>query len=171
VTRCRKHWNPRLETLRWDQEWTKYSLLKTTVANKLDRIETLLRKWAAQLEKNFPKFLWNPTVHYRVHKSPPFMELWNDGILPQHYMASQLRRPRFAYWRWKQHGPLKRWSPITLYGITTQKTSTWNVTAEKASKFAYKVVLHIWSVIAKTDPCRHTAQTGLRPIFLVKWIE
>jgi hypothetical protein len=28
-------------------------------------------------------------------------------------------------WRWRQHGPLKRWYPsTTLNSITTQKTST-----------------------------------------------
>jgi hypothetical protein len=42
-------------------------------------------------------------------------DLWNDGILPQHYTASQLRR-------WRQHGPLRRWYPTTtLHGVTTQK--------------------------------------------------
>jgi hypothetical protein len=47
------------------------------------------------------------------------MNLWNVGILPQHYKASQPRR-------WRQHGPLKRWYPTTtLQGVTTQKTSTW----------------------------------------------
>jgi hypothetical protein len=59
------------------------------------------------------------------------MELWNVGILPQHYTMSQSRR-------WRQHGLLKRWYPTTiLRGITTQKTSTWNITAVKHSKLAY----------------------------------
>jgi hypothetical protein len=43
------------------------------------------------------------------------MDLWNVGILPQHYMASKPRR-------WRQHGPLKRRYPTTtLYSVTTQK--------------------------------------------------
>jgi hypothetical protein len=43
------------------------------------------------------------------------MDLWNVGILPQHYIASQPRR-------WRQHGPLKRWYPTTtLHSVTTQK--------------------------------------------------
>jgi len=30
-------------------------------------------------------------------------------------------------WRWRQHGPLKCWySTMTLRGVMTQKTSTWN---------------------------------------------
>jgi len=34
-----------------------------------------------------------------------------------------------------QHGALKRWYPTTtLHGVTTQKTSLWNITAVKASK-------------------------------------
>jgi hypothetical protein len=41
------------------------------------------------------------------------MDLWNVGILPQHYTASQPRR-------WRQHGPMKRWYPTTtLHGVTT----------------------------------------------------
>jgi len=28
-------------------------------------------------------------------------------------------------WRWRQHGPLKRWYPATIQlGVTTQRTST-----------------------------------------------
>jgi len=42
------------------------------------------------------------------------MDLWNVGILPQHYTASQPRR-------WRQYGPLKRWYPTTtLHRVTTQ---------------------------------------------------
>jgi hypothetical protein len=41
------------------------------------------------------------------------MDLWNVGILPQHYTVSQP-------WRWRQNGPLKRWYPTTiLHGVTT----------------------------------------------------
>jgi hypothetical protein len=48
------------------------------------------------------------------------MDLWNVGILPQHYTASQPRR-------WRQHGPLKCWYPTTtLHGVTTQNTETWS---------------------------------------------
>jgi hypothetical protein len=43
------------------------------------------------------------------------MDLWNIGILPQHYMVSQPRR-------WWQHGPLKCWYlTTTLHGVTIQK--------------------------------------------------
>jgi hypothetical protein len=46
------------------------------------------------------------------------MDLWNVGILPQHYTVSQPRR-------WRQHGPLKRRYPTTtLHGVTTQKMET-----------------------------------------------
>jgi len=55
------------------------------------------------------------------------MNIWNIGILPQHYTVSQPRRPP---WRRKQHGPLKRWYPTTIHGVTTQKTSTW-ITPQK----------------------------------------
>jgi hypothetical protein len=46
------------------------------------------------------------------------MDLWNVGILPQHYMSSQPRKPRLesSSWRWKQHGP-----PVILNVGTRQK--------------------------------------------------
>jgi hypothetical protein len=53
------------------------------------------------------------------------MNLWNFGILPQHYTASQPRR-------WMQHGSLKRWySTTTLHGFTNPEDggsmNLWNV--------------------------------------------
>jgi len=71
------------------------------------------------------------------------MNLWNVGILPQHYTFNNLVRtsqkrqpipvtkisPVFTS-HWRQHGPPKRRYPTTnLHGVTTQKTSTWNNTA------------------------------------------
>jgi hypothetical protein len=49
------------------------------------------------------------------------MGLWNVGILPQHYTASQPR----VKWRWRQDGPLKRWySTTALHGDTAKKIPT-----------------------------------------------
>jgi hypothetical protein len=52
------------------------------------------------------------------------MDLWNVGILPQHYTVSQPRR-------WRQHGPLKRLYPTTtLRGVNPEDGSSmglWNV--------------------------------------------
>jgi len=32
----------------------------------------------------------------------------------------------FLYWRWRQHGPPKRWYPATsIHGVTTQRTDIW----------------------------------------------
>jgi hypothetical protein len=72
------------------------------------------------------------------------MDLWNVGILPQHYTA--LKPETWGLKRWypttTQHntalkpedGGLKRWYPTTtLHGVTTHKTSTWNITAVKIS--------------------------------------
>jgi hypothetical protein len=40
-------------------------------------------------------------------------------------------------WRWRQQGPPELWYPTTtLHIVTTQKISTWNITAVKASKLA-----------------------------------
>jgi len=66
-------------------------------------------------------------------------DLWNVGIILQHYTSSQHIRlglessPPWKLqitttWRWRQLEPLK------LHGVTTLKTSTWNITAVKASK-------------------------------------
>jgi len=65
-------------------------------------------------------------VGYRRFKGPfclhtedgGIRDVWNVGILPQHYTESRCR--------WRQHGPLKRWYPTTtLHGMTSQKISTW----------------------------------------------
>jgi len=53
------------------------------------------------------------------------MDLWNVGNLTQHGVTTQ---------KWRQHGSLKRWYPnTTLHLVTAQKTSTWIITAMKAS--------------------------------------
>jgi hypothetical protein len=92
------------------------------------------------------------------------MDLWNVGVLPQHYTASQPRRPQLGedggsadLWnvgilpqlytasqprRWGQYVPLKRWYPTTaLHGVTTQKTSTWDFTAVKTCNIAPNMAL------------------------------
>jgi hypothetical protein len=73
------------------------------------------------------------------------MDLWNVGILPQHYTASQPRR-------WRQHGPLKRrYLTTTLHGVTTQKIFTWDVTAVKASELAILSRVSFFSTIRYFD--------------------
>jgi hypothetical protein len=85
-------------------------------------------------------------VSYHNPEDGGSMDLWNGGILPQHYTASQPRKwgqhgplkrwyptttiHDVTAWRWRQHGPLKLWYPTkTLSGVTTQKTSIWYTTA------------------------------------------
>jgi hypothetical protein len=58
---------------------------------------------------------YHKSTRHHNPKDGGSMDLWNVGILPQHYTASQPRR-------WKQHGPLKRWYPTaTLHCVTNQK--------------------------------------------------
>jgi hypothetical protein len=53
--------------------------------------------------------------------------------------------PASSPWRWRQHGPPKRWYPTTtLHGVTIQNTSTWNITAVKASKLEITVTYYSW---------------------------
>jgi len=54
----------------------------------------------------------------------------NVGILLEHYTGLQFRRFRLesSRWRWRQHGPPKRWHPATtLRGVTMQETLTWMI--------------------------------------------
>jgi hypothetical protein len=82
-----------------------------------------------------PDRLWDPpTQPHNLSQHYPedggSMEIWNVDILPQQYTASQPIRCR-------QHGSLESWYPTTtLHGVTTQKTSTSNIVAVKASKLA-----------------------------------
>jgi hypothetical protein len=56
------------------------------------------------------------------------------NIQPQHYTASEPRRPRLesSSWRWRQQGPTKH-PTTTLHGVTKQKTSTWILRSSKYS--------------------------------------
>jgi len=88
--------------------------------------------------------LWYDTNVSEVHLYPEdwcSMGFWNVGTLPQHYTASQLRR-------WRQHGFPKHWYPTTtLHGVTTLKTSTWNITTMKASELALESHVHFTSLL------------------------
>jgi hypothetical protein len=50
--------------------------------------------------------------------------MWWDNCISQDHATSIFISP----WRWKQHGPPKRWYPIiSLHGYTSQKTATFTV--------------------------------------------
>jgi hypothetical protein len=63
-------------------------------------------------------------------------ELWLDTEVSEvHFTSFHFASP----WRWRQHGPPKRWYPTTtLQGVTTQKTSTWNIRAPKTLNMAIR---------------------------------
>jgi hypothetical protein len=42
--------------------------------------------------------------------------------------SSEVHATSISPWRWRQHGPLKRWHPTTtLHGVTTQQISTYKL--------------------------------------------
>jgi hypothetical protein len=50
--------------------------------------------------------------------------MWGSLSMPQPFQFIILPsyNSRLTPWRWRQHGPPKRWYPTTLHDITTQKT-------------------------------------------------
>jgi len=49
-----------------------------------------------------------------------------------------------SVWRWRQHGPPKRWYPTTTpHGVKTQNTSIWIFTAMKTSKLSERFTVHL----------------------------
>jgi len=89
---------------------------------------------------------------------------WNFGILPKHCTASQSRKPRIESlpWRWRQHGPLKRWYvTTTLHGVTTEKTSTWIFTVVQISNPELKsFVINMFLCYSLRAPWRQPIRRG-----------
>jgi len=74
-----------------------------------------------------------------VHNTSPW--IWGASWTPGTSLVSynSTRRHDTSRWRWRQHGTSKRWYiTTTLHIITTQKTSTWNITALKALNVSLK---------------------------------
>jgi hypothetical protein len=74
---------------------------------------------------------------------------------------------RTSPWRWRQHGPPKRWYPTaTLHGVRTQKTSSWIFTADKTSDHCTLSLaspyLHNFSQINFNIILGHTCPNRLR---------
>jgi hypothetical protein len=95
-------------------------------------------------------------VGWRQHGPPKRRYPTTRHYSPENLELSYQRRENLEA-SWRQHGPPKRrYPPTTLNGVTTQKTSTWNIRAVKASKLA-KVqmnVLNGWSTNINVLPVR-----------------
>jgi hypothetical protein len=53
--------------------------------------------WEADLfsaSQKIPRILWNPNVHYRIHKCPPPVSILSQ-LIPAHTLASNFQNIRF----------------------------------------------------------------------------
>jgi hypothetical protein len=63
-------------------------------------------------------------------------------------------------WRWRQHGPLKRWyPPTTLHVFTIRKTSTLNISFHQFTPF--RNTLYFWTA---ADHQRESFHWTMRPL-------
>jgi hypothetical protein len=65
-----------------------------------------------------------------IRTSETFVSCHNTNDVTTHNTTtwSSIQAPLTSPWRWRRHGPPKRLYPtITLHGVITQKTWTWNI--------------------------------------------
>jgi len=107
----------------------------------LRKVGVLPKHYYTVLQHRTPRLDWVFTFHFtlKMEAAMPSETLVSYCITTRCHNKKDLDLTESSHftspWRWRRHGPPKRWyHTASLHGVTTQKTSTWNITAVQASK-------------------------------------